>query len=178
MSKSDLICIGAIIGAFGVKGELRVKSFCAEPSDIGNYNPLTSEDGEQSFDLTVKGPIKGGYSCRIKGVQYKDQADALRGVRLFTNRENLPSLPDDEFYHADLIGLDVVDTGGEKLGKIEAVYDHGAGDMLEISGKGIKNTVMLPFTREAVPTIDLEAGRVITDPPTGIFPDSTDKKDP
>ena len=169
MSKSDLICIGAIIGAFGVKGELRVKSFCAEPSDIGNYNPLTSEDGKQSFELTVKGPIKGGYSCRIKGIQYKDQADALRGVRLFTDRENLPSLPDDEFYHADLIGLDVVDTGGEKLGKIEAVYDHGAGDMLEISGKGIKNTVMLPFTREAVPTVDLAAGRIITDPPEGVF---------
>ena len=175
MSKSDLICIGAIIGAFGVKGELRVKSFCTEPSDIGSYGVLTSEDGSQSFDLTVKGPIKGGYSCRIKGIQYKDQADELRSVRLFTSRENLPSLPDDEFYHADLIGLDVINTGGEKLGRITAIHDHGAGDMLEISGKGIKNTVMLPFTREAVPTIDLAAGRIITDPPTGVFPEAGDE---
>jgi len=174
MSNPDLICIGAIIGAFGVKGELRVKSFCTEPGDIGSYGVLTSEDGKQSFDLKVKGPIKGGYACRIKGVQYKDQADALRGIRLFTNRDNLPSLPDDEFYHTDLIGLDVINTGGEKLGKITAVYDHGAGDMLEISGKGLKNNVMLPFTREAVPTVDLTAGRIITDPPAGVFPEGKD----
>lgn len=172
MTQSDLICIAAIIGAFGVKGELRIKSFCANPADLGNYGPLTSEDGSQSYDLRVNGPIKGGYTCRIKGVQYKDQADALKGVRLYTKRENLPSLPDDEFYHADLVGLDVFDTGGEKLGQITAVHDHGAGDFLEIAGKGIKNTVLLPFTRDAVPTVDLSAGRIITDPPYGVFPEA------
>jgi len=171
---SDLICIAAIIGAFGVKGELRVKSFCANPADIGAYGPLTSEDGMDTYDLRVIGPIKGGYACRIKGVQYKDQADALRGIRLFTNRDNLPSLPDDEFYHADLVGLDVLDTGGEKLGQIIAVHDHGAGDFLEISGKGIKNTVLLPFTRDAVPTVDLSAKRIIADPPKGVFPEAKD----
>ncbi|MFK5997978.1 MAG: ribosome maturation factor RimM [Rhodobacterales bacterium] len=171
---SDLICIAAIIGAFGVKGELRVKSFCANPADIGAYGPLTSEDGSETYDLRIIGPIKGGYACRIKGVQYKDQADALRGVRLFTNRKNLPSLPDDEFYHADLVGLDVLDTGGEKLGQIIAVHDHGAGDFLEISGKGIKNTVLLPFTRDAVPTVDLSAKRIIADPPEGVFPEAKD----
>lgn len=175
MEQPDLICIGAIIGAFGVKGELRVKSFCANPADIGNYGQLTSEDGAEVYDLRVIGPIKGGYACRIKGVQYKDQADALRGIRLFTNRENLPSLPDDEFYHTDLVGLDVYDTGGEKLGQITAVHDHGAGDFLEIAGKGIKNSVLLPFTNEAVPTVDLATKRIVTDPPKGVFPDDKDE---
>lgn len=171
MAQPDLICIAAIIGAFGIKGELRVKSFCATPTDFGNYGPLSNEDGTEIYDLRIIGPIKGGYSCRIKGVQYKDQADALKGVRLYTNRENLPNLPDDEFYHADLVGLDVFDTGGEKLGHITAVHDHGAGDFLEIAGTGIKNTVLLPFTRDAVPTVDLSAGRIITDPPKGVFPE-------
>ena len=171
---SDLICIAAIIGAFGIKGELRIKSFCATPADLGNYGALSSEDGTETYDLRVIGPIKGGYACRIKGVQYRDQADALKGIRLYTNRKNLPSLPDDEYYHADLVGLDVFDTGGEKLGKIAAVHDHGAGDFLEIAGKGITNTVLLPFTREAVPTIDLATGRIIADPPEGVFPESKD----
>ncbi len=169
MAQPDLICIAAIIGAFGIKGELRVKSFCAIPADFGNYGPLSNENGTETYDLRVIGPIKGGYSCRIKGVQYKDQADALKGTQLYTNRENLPNLPDDEFYHADLVGLDVFDTGGEKLGHITAVHDHGAGDFLEIAGKGIKNTVLLPFTRHAVPTVDLKTGRIITDPPRGVF---------
>ena len=172
MTDNNLVCIAAIIGAFGIKGELRVKSFCANPADLGDYGALLSEDGTDTYDLRVIGPIKGGFACRIKGVQYKDQADALKGIRLYTNRENLPSLPDDEFYHADLVGLDVYDTGGEKLGHITAVHDHGAGDFLEIAGSGIKNTVLLPFTRDAVPTIDLTARRIITDPPKGVFPEA------
>ena len=171
MTNPDFICIGAIIGAFGVKGELRVKSFCANPADLDTYGPLMSEDGNETYDLTIERPIKGGFAVRIKGIRYKDQADELRGVSLYAPRDKLPSLPNDEFYHADLIGLDVYDTGGEKLGQIMAVYDHGAGDMLEIAGKGIKNTVMLPFTREAVPTVDLVIGRIIADPPAGVFPE-------
>ncbi len=174
MAQSDLICIAAIIGAFGIKGEMRVKSFCANPADLDAFGPLSNEDGSEAYDLRVIGPIKGGFACRIKGVQYKDQADALKGIRLYTNRDNLPSLPDDEFYHADLVGLDVFDTGGEKLGQITAVHDHGAGDFLEITGKGIKNTVLLPFTQDAVPTVDLGAGRIITDPPKGVFPEAKD----
>jgi 16S rRNA processing protein RimM len=124
--------------------------------------------------LKIQRPVKGGFAARIKGVRYKDQADELRGISLYAPRDKLPSLPDDEFYHADLIGLDVYDTGGEKLGNITAIYDHGAGDMLEIAGKGIKNTVMLPFTRVAVPTVDLAMGRVIADPPEGVFPEAKD----
>ncbi|MEM9717399.1 MAG: ribosome maturation factor RimM [Pseudomonadota bacterium] len=167
----NLIVVGAIAGAFGVKGEIRLKSFCAEPADIGTYGTLYSEDGAKEFDITLTRPVKNGFAARVKGVRFKDQADALRGVTLFVPREKLPNLPDDEFYHSDLIGLDVVDTGGKALGKVKAVLDHGAGDILEILAPGMKAPAMLPFTKAAVPTVDLSAGRLIADPPLGVFDD-------
>ncbi len=164
-----MICVGAIAGAFGVRGEARIKSFCAEPEAIADYAPLTLADGRE-MTLKLGRPVKGGFAARLGGVSTREQAEALRGQRLYAPRDRLPSLPDDEFYHADLIGLAVVDTGGQVLGRIQAIHDHGAGDLLEISGPGIKGSVMLPFTRTAVPTVDLAAGRVIADPPAGIFP--------
>jgi len=166
-----MICVGAIAGSFGVRGEARIKSFCATPEAIADYAPLTLEDG-RSFALTITRPVKGGYAARLTGVTQKEAADSLRGQRLYAPRDRLPSLPDDEFYHADLIGLTVVDTGGAILGKVQAVHDPGAGDLLEVTGPGIKGAAMLPFTRAAVPTVDLAAGRLITDPPEGVFADS------
>lgn len=171
MAKSDLICVGAIMGAFGVKGEVRLKSFCAEPEAIADYGPLTNEDGSKTYDLKITRAVKGGFAARIKDIRFKDQADALRGVTLFVARSALPHLPDDEYYYSDLVGLDVIDTGGEKLGRITAVHDHGAGDMLEIKGKGIKGSALLPFTAANVPTVDIETRRIIVDPPAGVFGD-------
>ena len=168
---SDKICVGAIGGAFGVRGDVRLKSFCADPEAIGDYGTLTSEDGAQSFDLALTGAIKNGFSARIKGVETKEQADALSGVRLYVARDALPTLPDDEFYHADLIGLAVFDTGGVQIGRVTAVNNHGAGDFLEIEGPGIRNTALLPFTLEAVPSVDLTTGRIIIDPPDGVLPE-------
>jgi 16S rRNA processing protein RimM len=160
----DQIVVGVIAGAFGVKGEVRLKSFCAEPEDIANYSPLRSEMG---VDYTVKilRPVKGGFAARLSGVRFKDEADKLKGMKLYADRDLLPALPDDEFYHADLIGLAVLDTGGGTLGKIATVQNHGAGDIIEVRGPDLKNALLLPFTREVVPTVDLGAGRVIVDPP-------------
>lgn len=166
---ADRVCVGAIAGAFGVRGEVRVKSFCAEPEDIGTYGPLWSEDGTQSFALRITRPVKNGLAGRLTGVTTKEAADALRGTRLYVDRTCLPGLPDDEFYHADLIGLPVRDTGGTELGRVRAVHNHGAGDLLEIAGKGMKAPILLPFTRETVPTVDLDAGVLIADPPDGLF---------
>ncbi len=163
--KEDLICVGAIAGSFGVKGEIRLKSFCADPEAIADYAPLTTEDGKTSYTVKITRPIKNGLAARLSGISSKEQGDALKGTRLYAPRERLPALPDDEFYHTDLIGLDVFDTGGTKLGRIHSVYDHGAGDILEVHGPGIKNALLLPFTREIVPTVDLSAKRVIADPP-------------
>ncbi|OOY12131.1 16S rRNA processing protein RimM [Thioclava marina] len=165
MTLPDRVCVGAIAGAFGVQGEVRLKSFCAEPEDIVDYAPLYTEDGSRSFDVTLTRPLKNGLGVRLSGVATKEQADALRGVTLWTARENLPSLPDDEFYHADLIGLEVVDTGGARLGTVRAVHNHGAGDILEIFTPGRKQALLLPFTKAAVPTVDLSAGRIVADPP-------------
>ena len=165
------VCVGAIAGAFGVRGEVRLKSFTAEPEAIGSYGPLTTEDGARSFEVTITRPVKAGFAARLKGVTSKEAADSLRGTRLYVDRSCLPLLSDDEYYHSDLIGLDVHDTGGKKIGRIKAVHDHGAGDLLDVHGPGLKNGVLLPFTREIIPTVDLAAGKVVADPPEGLLPD-------
>lgn len=165
----DRICIGAVAGAFGVKGEMRLKSFTAMPEDIAAYGAVETEDGTRSFEITITGQTKNGLIARISGVATKEQADALRGVRLYVARGDLPSLPDDEFYHADLIGLTVFDTGGTELGRVNSVLNHGASDILEVQVEGQSDTVLLPFTREAVPTVDLATRRIIADPPDGLF---------
>ncbi|WP_245759615.1 ribosome maturation factor RimM [Poseidonocella sedimentorum] len=162
------VVVGSIAGAFGVRGEVRIKSYCAEPSDIADYNPLTLEDG-RALTLTLIRPIKGGFAGRLSGVAEKEDADALKGAELYTDRDRLPSLPDDEFYHADLIGLTVLDTGGAELGQVRAIQNHGADDLLEVQGPGLKATVLVPFTRAIVPTVDLDQRRIIIDPPEGLF---------
>lgn len=165
------VCVGAIAGSFGVRGEVRLKSFCAEPEAIADYVPLFTEDGARRFDtIRLTRSVKGGFAALLSGITTKEAADNLRGARLYAERTALPALPDDEFYHTDLIGLEVVDTGGKLIGRVAAVHDHGAGDLLEITGPGLKASVLLPFTNACVPTVDLAAGRLIADPPEGLFP--------
>lgn len=164
---SDRVCVGAIAGAFGVAGEVRLKSFCADPAAVASYGPLWTEDGSRSFTVRLTRPVAGALGARLSGVATKEQADALRGTTLWADRARLPSLPDDEFYHADLIGLAVQDTGGAALGQVTAVHNHGAGDVLEIARPGGR-TLLLPFTRAAVPTVDLTAGRIVADPPAEV----------
>ena len=168
MPHPDRICVGAIAGSFGVQGEVRLKSFCSDPEAIADYGPLYSEDGTKSFKVKLTRPVAGGLGARITGVDTKEQADALKGISLYVDRAKLPSLPDDEFYHADLIGLEARDTGGVLLGRVTAVHNHGAGDLLEIAGSGLKSALLLPFTMAAVPTVDLAAGRVVIDLPEGL----------
>jgi len=168
-----LICVGAIMGAFGVRGEVRLKSFCADPEAIADYSPLVTEAGD-SFEIKLTRSVKGGFGAHLAGVTSKEAADAMRGTKLYARREDLPNLPDDEYYHSDLIGLIVLDTGGAELGKVTSVQDFGAGDILEIYGKGLKEAALLPFTVANVPTVDLSAGKIIADPPEGMFPEPKD----
>ena len=165
---AERICVGVIAGAFGVRGEVRLKSFCAQPEAIAAYAPLWTEDGGRSFAVRLGQAIPNGFSVRLTGVATREEAEALKGVRLFADRDRLPALPDDEFYHADLIGLTVLDTGGAELGRVSAVLNHGAGDLLEIQRPG-KGSALLPFTLAVVPTVDLGAGRIIADPPEGLL---------
>lgn len=166
---TERVCLGAIAGAFGVQGEVRLKSFCAEPTAIADYGALTTEDGKTSYKITLTRPVAGGLGARLSGVRTREEAEGLRGVQLFADRARLPALADDEFYHADLIGLEARDTGGAVLGRVLAVVNHGAGDILEITGPGAAGSLMIPFTRAAVPTVDLKLGRIVVDPPEGLL---------
>ncbi|WP_298436438.1 ribosome maturation factor RimM [uncultured Jannaschia sp.] len=168
----DHVCLGAVMGSYGVRGEVRLKSFCADPSAVGDYGPLAADNGT-AYAVTVLRPIKGGYAVRLSGVPHKEAADALKGQRLWAPRDALPALPDDEFYHSDLIGLVAVDTGGADLGRVHAVHDHGAGDLLEVRPAG-GASVLVPFTQAIVPTVDLTARRIVIDPPPGLFDDGAD----
>ena len=166
---TERVCVGAIAGSFGVKGEVRLKSFCATPEAIATYGPLSTETGDREWQVDLTRPIKNGFAARLSGVRSKEAADALRGTRLYAPREKLPDLPDDEFYHTDLIGLAVKDTGGADLGRVKAVLNHGASDLLEVAIKGQNQPVLLPFTKLTVPTVDLAAGILVADPPEGLF---------
>lgn len=162
---TDRICVGVIGGAFGVRGEVRLKSYCAQPEAIAAYAPLHTEDGNRTFTLRITRTVPNGFAARLSGVATREAAEALRGVALYADRSALPNLPDDEFYHADLIGLAVFDTGGAALGTVRAIHNHGAGDILEIDAPGLKTALLLPFTKAIIPTVDLTAGRIIADPP-------------
>ena len=165
---TDLVCVGQIAGSYGVRGDVRLKSFCAQPEAIAAYSPLLTEDG-RSFDVRLGNSIKNGFSARLSGIATKEEGDALKGARLYAPRDRLPEPDEDEFYHADLIGLDVVDTGGTKIGKVKAVMEQGPGDLLEIAVNGQTEPVLLPFTMAFVPTVDLTVGRIVINPPDGAF---------
>ncbi len=164
MSDKTRICVGAFAGAFGVQGEVRLKSYCAIPEAIADYGVLTDESGAKTYEFVIARGIKNGFAVRVQGVVTKEQADLLNNVEVFATRDQLPNLPDDEFYHSDLVGLTVVDTGGTKLGTVRAVQNYGAGDVLDVATpEGTE--LMLPFTRAIVPTVDLASGRLVADPP-------------
>ena len=162
----ERIVVGALAGAFGVRGEVRLKSFCAEPEAIAAYVPLTTPDGRVFRAVGITGQAPGALVARVEGIASRAAAAALRGVPLLAERARLPPLAEDEFYHADLIGLPVRDAGGAPLGTVRAVLNHGAGDILEVAGPGGR-VVLLPFTRAAVPLVDLAAGVIAADPPEG-----------
>ncbi len=162
----DRIVVGGLAGSFGVRGEVRLKSFCAEPADIAGYVPLSTPDGRVFRSLTVTGQTQGALIARIEGIASKEEADALRGTPLLVERSRLPALPEDEYYHADLIGLPVQDAGGTPLGTVRAILNHGAGDILEVARPG-GATALIPFTLAAVPLVDIAARRIVADPPEG-----------
>src|SRR5687768_15039145 len=146
---SDLIQVGRVAGAFGVRGEVRITSFTAEPAALLDYNTLLREDGSPGLTLSAGRPVKGGVVARAAEVSTREQAEALRGLKLYIARAALPPPDEDEFYVTDLIGLAVVTADGAPLGTVKAVQDFGAGDLLEITPPEAGPTWYLPFTREA-----------------------------
>lgn len=154
-ASGNLIFVARVAGAFGVKGEVRLTTFTADPMAVLGYRDLRRETGAPGLTLTSARPAKGGVVVRAKEIETREQAEALRGLRLYIPRDVLPKPDDeDEFYLADLIGLSVVTPEGEPLGVVRTVHDFGAGDLLEIQPPQGASW-WLPFTREAVPAVRL-----------------------
>jgi len=159
------VCVGVITGARGLRGEVRVKSFTARPEDVGAYGPLADEAGTRTLRLAVTAPARDHVIARVEGVADRAAAEALKGTRLYVARAALPTPGEDEFYVADLVGLRVeVEGAPGTWGTVKAVHDFGAGAVVEIE-RPDGAEVMLPFTRAAVPEVDLAGGRVVVAPP-------------
>jgi 16S rRNA processing protein RimM len=152
----------------GVQGAVRIKSFAEQPEDVAGYGPLTDEAGLRRFELRVVGAGKGVVIARLSGVEDRNQAEALRGLRLYLPRSALPQTEAEEYYHADLIGLEAVLADGTPVGRVRAIHDFGAGDTLELARPGAP-ALMVPFTRAVVPSIELASGRLVLDPPPGLL---------
>jgi 16S rRNA processing protein RimM len=165
---SARICLGIITGAHGIKGWVRVKSFTADPEALADYGPLSDESGARRFALELVGAQKGVLLARIKGVDDRNAAERLKGLRLYVRRADLPPPEEDEFYQADLIGLAATREDGTLFGTIRAVNDFGAGASLEIEDPAGK-MVLVPFTNAAVPVVDIANKRVVVVPPTGLL---------
>ena len=150
---------------------MRIKSFTACPENIASYGPLSDETGQRRLEMHVIGAAKGVLIARLTGVEDRSRAEALRGLRLYLPRSALPQPDAEEYYHADLIGLDVVLSDGTPVGRVRAVHDFGAGDTLEIE-RPAAPAAMVPFTRAVVPAVEIEAGRLVIEPPPGLLADS------
>jgi 16S rRNA processing protein RimM len=165
---ADRVCIGVVTGPHGVRGAVRIKSFAADPQDIAAYGPLADESGSRRFELRLLGTAKGVVLAAVAGVVDRNHAEALRGTRLYLPRAALPPPAEDEYYHADLIGLAAVLPDGTVVGRVRAIHDFGAGDMLELEREAAPPLVV-PFTRAVVPVVDLAARHIVLDPPEGLL---------
>lgn len=160
------ICVARIGAAHGVRGEVRLWTFTDDPLAVAAYGPLSTRDGTRQFTLASVREAKGHLVVALEGVPTREAAEALNGVELYVARTKLPPPETDEFYHADLIGLRAVTLTGDPLGRIIAVHNFGAGDVIEIKGEG--QSELLPFNRATVPTIDLAEGFAIIERPREI----------
>jgi 16S rRNA processing protein RimM len=170
------ICVARIGAAHGVRGEVRLWSFTEDPLAVTRYGALETKDGARRIEIASARSAKDHLVARIKGVETRDDAEKLNGIELYIARTNLPKTEADEFYHADLIGLAAVSVKGETLGRVIAVHNHGAGDILEIAPpQGA--TMLLPFSNAAVPHVDVAAGTLTIDPPGEIEGDDPAQAD-
>lgn len=154
-----LVCVAQIGAPHGVRGAFHLRCFTEAPENVAAYGTLCDERGRPLFDLKIVGPAKGGVIAVVPGVADRNAAEALRGQSLYVPRERLPATDEDEYYHEDLVGLMARDGDGRELGRVVAVQNYGAGDILEIDlGQG--RTELVPFTRAAVPAVDLAGGTI------------------
>jgi len=162
------ICVARIGAAHGVRGAVKLWTFTEDPLAVQGYGPLMTKDGARQFEIADVREAKDHLVATFKGVATRNDAEKLNGIELYIAREKLPATDDDEYYHADLIGLAAVNAANEPLGRVIAIHNFGAGDIIEIATPGAAQTMLLPFTNAVVPTVDLAGGRVVIELPKEI----------
>jgi 16S rRNA processing protein RimM len=167
----DRVLLGVVAAPHGVRGLVRIRSYTEDPMAVAAYGPLSDETGKRAYRVEALSAARGAVLARIEGVADRTAAEALRGLRLYVERERLPGTGEREWYEADLVGLSAIGRDGRDWGKVVAFHDFGAGSVMEVSGG-----VMLPFTDAAVPEIDVEGGKVVVEPPAGLLPGGETKE--
>ena len=168
---ANRICVAQIGAPHGVRGEVRLWTFTADPMAVTQYGPLETEDGTRSFEIATVRSGKDHLVARLRGIDDRDAAEKLTNTKLFVPRERLPEADDGEFYHADLIGLRADNENGNAIGSVIAVHNFGAGDIIEIQPPE-GGTMLLPFTETVVPEIDIKGGRIVV-----ALPNETEAKE-
>ena len=166
------ILVGAVVGPHGVRGEVKIKSFTERAKDVAAYGPVSDESGKRRFTVRVRGEVRGLVVARLEGIEDRKAAEALKGLRLYVERAALGAKPrrtrgSETWFHADLIGLSVEDTKGARLGTVKGLANYGAGDIVEVD-TGSGPSLLYPFTKKVVPTVDIEGGRIVIDPPVEV----------
>ena len=161
------ICVARIGAPHGVRGAVKLWTFTEDPLAVRHYGPLLTKDGARQFEVTHVREAKGHLVATLKGIATREEAERLNGVELYVAREKLPDTSADEYYHADLIGLAAVNAAGEPLGRVIAIHNFGAGDIIEVAPSD-GATMLLPFTNAVVPTVDIAGGRVVIEVPAEI----------
>jgi 16S rRNA processing protein RimM len=169
---TDRVLLGRIASAHGIRGEVLIHAYTTMPEGIAAYGPLSDKDGSRTFRIVSVRATAKGIVARLDGVNDRTAAEALAGLELFIRRNRLPATAEDEFYHADLVGLAVVDPEGKVIGRVQAVQNFGAGDLLEVQLEGTGKSELIPFTEAAVPEVDLTVRRVVV-----VLPPTTDVDD-
>jgi 16S rRNA processing protein RimM len=168
------ICVARIGAAHGVRGAVKLWTFTEDPLAVKRYGPLQTKDGARQFEVTHVREAKGHLVATLKGIATREEAERLNGVELYVAREKLPATDEDEYYHADLIGLAAVTPANEPLGRVIAIHNFGAGDIIEIAPPS-GATMLLPFTNAVVPSVDLAGGRVVIELPDEIDGDTPEE---
>lgn len=169
MQAARRVLVGRIVAPHGVQGLVKLAAYTEDAAAIAGFGALEDEGGNP-VRLTLKGESKGLLLAAIEGVTTREKAESLKGASLFIRREKLPAAEADSFYHADLVGLLMIDATGLVLGEVSAVHDFGAGPLLEVAPATGGSTVLVPFTVQVIPAVDLERGRLVADLPEGLWP--------
>jgi 16S rRNA processing protein RimM len=167
------ICIARIGAPHGVRGAVKLWTFTEDPLAVKRYGTLSTKDGARQFEVTHARTAKDHLVATLKGVATREDAERLNGIELYIAREKLPATDTDEYYHADLIGLAAVNAANEPIGRVTAIHNFGAGDIIEIAPPH-GTTMLLPFTNAVVPSVDLAGGRVVIELPAEIDGDNPD----